>query len=234
LIALLLPNVHVARENRIQRFQFCRRSVEKIGRAFHDYANANKEGLPPLYTVDAAGKPLHSWRVLILPYMGQKELYDKIRLDEPWDSEYNKQFHNTNIDYYRCPSYFHKSGNKTEQNDGKCSYSVIAGGAFVPAEKAGEVTGRKLSDIKDGTDNTLAIVEVKEPFCWMDPTADITLAELAKGVSTDSRLGSRHTHTSGFHCGLLNGGARIVKNTIAPQILEALAIPDDGKEVTLP
>lgn len=52
--------------------------------------------LPPAFTVNAEGKPLHSWTVQLLPYLGNEaeELYTKIRLDEPWDSEWNAQFHN--------------------------------------------------------------------------------------------------------------------------------------------
>jgi len=60
--------------------------------AFHNYSDTHG-ALPPLYTVDDEGKPLHSWRVLILPFLEQQDLYNQIRLDEPWDSEYNKQFH---------------------------------------------------------------------------------------------------------------------------------------------
>jgi hypothetical protein len=58
----------------------------------------------PAYTVDENGKPLHSWRVLLLPYIGEAELYKKIRLDEPWDSEYNSQFHNHIMPQYQCRS----------------------------------------------------------------------------------------------------------------------------------
>jgi hypothetical protein len=39
----------------------------------------------------ASGERLHSWRVVLLPYLGQQELYEKIRLDQPWDSPW--QFH---------------------------------------------------------------------------------------------------------------------------------------------
>ncbi|MDR3182810.1 MAG: hypothetical protein LBT89_07830 [Planctomycetaceae bacterium] len=55
-----------------------------------------------------------------------------------------------------------------------------------------------------------------------------------KAGSADSRLGGYHrlyTHSLQFHCVLLDGSVRRVSNTIAPQTLEALAIPDDGKEV---
>lgn len=52
--------------------------------------------IPSAFTTDAEGKPLHSWTIQLLPYLGKEaeELYAKIRLDEPWDSEWNAQFHN--------------------------------------------------------------------------------------------------------------------------------------------
>ena len=82
--------------------------------AFHNYSDTHG-ALPPLYTVDDEGKPLHSWRVLILPFLDQQDLYNQIRLDEPWDSEYNKQFHDRMFYYYQC----HSSPQKG------CSFSVI-------------------------------------------------------------------------------------------------------------
>jgi Protein of unknown function (DUF1559) len=45
--------------------------------------------LPPSYSVDKAGKPLLSWRVLILPYLEQQAVYRQFHLDEPWDSPHN-------------------------------------------------------------------------------------------------------------------------------------------------
>ena len=45
---------------------------------------------PPAYSVDKDGRPLHSWRVLLLPYLDEEELYKQLRLDEPWDSPHNK------------------------------------------------------------------------------------------------------------------------------------------------
>ena len=56
---------------------------------------------PPALTRDEKGRILQSWRVLLLPYLGQKDLFDKIRLREPWNSEYNRQFHSMNIEVYR-------------------------------------------------------------------------------------------------------------------------------------
>ena len=41
--------------------------------------------------LDAEGKPLLSWRVAMLPILGMNDLYNKFKLDEPWDSDMNKK-----------------------------------------------------------------------------------------------------------------------------------------------
>ena len=46
-------------------------------------------GRPPAVKYSPAGQPLYSWRVLILPELGAKWLYDQYKLDEPWDSPHN-------------------------------------------------------------------------------------------------------------------------------------------------
>ena len=47
--------------------------------------------MPPAYLADKQGKPLLSWRVALLPYLGQQDLYKRFHLDEPWDSPHNRQ-----------------------------------------------------------------------------------------------------------------------------------------------
>jgi hypothetical protein len=46
--------------------------------------------LPPAIVHGKNGRPLYSWRVLILPYLDQQRLYDEFKLDEPWDSTHNR------------------------------------------------------------------------------------------------------------------------------------------------
>ena len=114
-----------------------------------------------------------------------------------------------------------------------CTYSVIAGEAFVPATEAVKpAVGKKLGAIPDGTSNTIGIIEVKMPFCWMDPKADIGMAELAKGINKTGRVGS--VHEGGVHIGMLDGSVRFVPQTTDVNILQALADVDDGVDVSLP
>ena len=174
----------------------CLSNQERIVQAFQSYAD--KHGaLPPLYTVDDDGNPLHSWRVLILPFMGEtgQHLYSFVRLDEPWNSEHNKRFHDKRPFFYHCPVHWKNSPNSLLT----CSYSVIAGGSFFPAESAGSITGLKIEDMSNEFWSTVALVEVKEPFNWMDPTADVTLEEFIRG----ERIGGQHLMAYAI---LFNGG----------------------------
>src|SRR5262245_36590716 len=70
-----------------QRIQ-CANNLKQIGLALHNF-EAVHSALPPQAIVDEEGEPLLSWRVAILPYIGEQALYDEFHLDEPWDSEHN-------------------------------------------------------------------------------------------------------------------------------------------------
>ncbi len=138
----------------------CAVKLQAIAVALQAYCDANGV-LPPAYTVDEAGRPLHSWRVLILPYLESSSLYREIRLDEPWDSEWNSRFHSLPVAPFACPS----SGVATGADGGavaETTYSVVVGEetAFPGAGKQ-----RKWEDFADGLSRTLAVVERKTPVC---------------------------------------------------------------------
>lgn len=165
--------------------------------------------LPPAYTVDAEGKPLHSWRVLLLPYLGQQELYAKLRLDEPWDSEHNRRFHDEALAVYRCPS--------TELPPGQTSYSVVVGEstAFQAAE------GKSLDDFGM---NLILVVEREQSIGWMDPTSELAQSIAFEG---DSRLkedidGMGSPHPGGMNVGLRDGRVQFITETIDLRLLQGL------------
>jgi hypothetical protein len=68
----------------------CAQNLKWICLALHNYEAANG-AFPPAYVADADGKPMHSWRVMILPYAEEPALYKKYRFDEPWDGPNNRQ-----------------------------------------------------------------------------------------------------------------------------------------------
>ena len=114
--------------------------------------------LPPAYTVDAEGKPLQSWRVLLLPYVGEEKLFAQIRLDEPWDSEHNRQFHDAPSPSINAPAPDEAARRRTR-------WSSASDTAFRPAE------GRSLDEFGM---NLVLVVERCTPVCWMDPASELT------------------------------------------------------------
>ena len=157
LIALLLPAVRSAPE--AARRTQCNNNLKQIAIALQNYESVYHV-LPPAYTVDPDGKPLHSWRTLILPYLEQNSLYEKIDLSKPWDDPANKAAYETRLSAYQCPS-------AACPPDHATYLAVVApGGCFRPTEP------RKLSEITDDPNSTLMVVEVDSEHAvhWMSPT----------------------------------------------------------------
>jgi type II secretory pathway pseudopilin PulG len=101
LIALLLPATRSARPA-AYRAQ-CVNNLKQIAMALHSYEQAHK-AFPPAHTVDANGRPLHSWRTLILPYLEQQPLYQSIDLSKPWNDPANAQAIETSVPVFHCPA----------------------------------------------------------------------------------------------------------------------------------
>src|SRR5437588_6801844 len=101
MVALLLPAVQAARE--AARRAQCTNNLKQIGLAMHNYHSSNN-CFPPAFTTDRDGKPLLSWRVLLLPYLECSSLYANFHLDEPWDSPHNRPLVNQMPSVFACPS----------------------------------------------------------------------------------------------------------------------------------
>jgi hypothetical protein len=80
----------------------CMNNMKQIMLGLTDYEAAHG-AFPPPYVTDAAGKPMHSWRVLILPYIEHGPLFNRYRMDEPWDGPNNRLLWDRMPDVYRCP-----------------------------------------------------------------------------------------------------------------------------------
>ena len=207
--SILAPALNSARE--AARRMTCCSHLKGLSLAFHNYHDVHGS-FPPAYTVDENGKPLHSWRVLILPYIEQKELYDKIRLDEPWDSEYNRQFHDVQISLYRCPSSSRhvlmplKNSNTLRADN--CYYSVVVGDDTLFSGG----TPVRYSDITNGTVNTILLVERLVPVCWMDPNNEIRFENACQGINK-TLFGIGSEHPSGMNVSFADGSIRFLSES---------------------
>ncbi len=160
LFVFLLPEIQRI-SPKAQRTHACYMNMRIISLALSNYHEKFGE-FPPAYTTDSEGKPLHSWRTLILPYVGQEELYDRIDLSKPWDDPANIEACTTVVYEYRCPAAT-KKGDKQYLT----TYLACVGNdlAIHPTR------GRKTSEITDGTTNTLLFVEVlmADAVPWASP-----------------------------------------------------------------
>ena len=177
----------------------------------HNYADQHGS-LPPAATYSPDGTPLLSWRVLLLPYVEQKELYDQFHLDEPWDSSHNLAL------LPKMPRIFEHFHGRTTLEPYTTYYRVFVGpGAAFEGAK-----GVSLKDFADGTSNTLLIVEAADAVPWTRP------AELP--FSPDLPLPALGGHFPDvFVASLADGSTQSVRQTLADESLRA-AITRNGRE----
>lgn len=126
--------------------------------------------LPPavVYGKDGKGTVPHSWRVELLPYLDQTELYNQYNFDEPWDSDTNKKVLAKMPDVFRHPMAPNDSTN--------ASYFVLVGKLLDKVAKNGELEtpfslkgGAEFKEITDGLSNTIGVVEAKRDIPWTKP-----------------------------------------------------------------
>jgi prepilin-type processing-associated H-X9-DG protein len=197
----------------------CINNEKQIGLAIHNYI-ASHDAFPPAYTQDKAGKPLLSWRVMILPYIEQDALYKEFHLDEAWDSPHNKALIARMPPTYRCPS---ASGDLASQ--GKTRYLTSRGKSTIfPGNET-----VKLRDVTDGTSNTIMIVETGDAnaVVWTKPDDwEVDREPNMAGVLTNHAGGDG----TGSNFGFADGSVRFLTERIKPATLRAL-LSRNGAEV---
>ena len=135
----------------------------RIAAALHGYADDHGGRLPPAALCDEGGRPPHSWRVLILPYLGEQACYDEFRLDEPWDSPRNLALLSRMPAAYAPPSglaFGVRAGPHTT------FYQAFVGEGTASASPWDQ---NRYRDFPDGTSNTVLFVEAAEAVPWTYP-----------------------------------------------------------------
>ena len=217
ILTMLTPLVVEGREP--SRRAICTNNLKEIAMAMHNYESAFRT-FPPAAIFDKDGKPLLSWRVLLLPYLEQHALYDQFHLDEAWDSPHNKPLIDKMPRVFQCPS--------GELSQGLTTYEVVVDPHSI---FTGERSGVAFKDVTDGSSRTLLVVEGAKPVPWTRPV-DLSLA------SSEPALGMGSKHPGGFNIGTADGAVRFVRASgeyaITPSDLKALVTRDGKEEVEVP
>lgn len=181
-----------------------------------------KKSFPPRGTFSEDGKPLLSWRVHILPYLGQGNLYKQFHLDEPWDSEHNKKLIPRMPQVYADPD--PALANRIAA--GRTTYVVPTG----PGTLFEKPEGTPIKEITDGTSNTIMLVEVwsmagpiwTQPKDWvMDPS------------NPWERL-QRRDERDGITAGFCDGHTQILPTSIPGKKLRAMVTIAGGEIIEWP
>lgn len=213
-IALLLPAVQAARES-ARRAQGAN-NLKNLLLAMLNYESVYKTypvAMNPKY-LDKDGKPFLSWRVHILPFVEQQALYDRFKLDEPWDSPNNRPLVDLMPDIYQFPG---------ATTSGKTVYLAAAGPSALFSGK----TGPTLRAITDGTANTIAIVEATQDkaVIWTKPDDLIVDPK-------DPQAGLKSVRPGGCQVGFADGSVHFLTDMISLDTLRALFTPAGGEPIT--
>ena len=209
----------------------CISSLKQIGLALLNYES--KYGcFPPAYVADATGKPLYSWRVLLLAELDRTDgwcggvLASKFHFDEPWDSPNNRRLQDLKpYNVLRCPS--HPAPDAPRSTDTHF-VAVVGPGTLFPSDG----TSRRLADITDGPENTLAMVEVRgAKIHWMEPKdLDWRTMSFQLNDPTCPSISSHHT-LIGPHALTANDGVYSLPRDLPPGTLEALLTIAGGEKI---
>lgn len=189
------------------RRSWCSNNMKQVLIGVHNYHDQYRS-FPLAYVPDEAGRPMHSWRTLILPYIDQHKLYSQYRMDEPWNGPNNSKLAGTSVDQYVCPEQ-RALGKQT-----MTSYVAVSG----PGMPWSGPTPRRFEDLSNGTSNTLMVVEMAESgIHWMEPR-DLDVATMAQTVNAPAGQGVSSLHCDpgwwrerlGAHVGFADGSVRFL------------------------
>lgn len=188
-------------------------NVKQILLALIDCADATGL-LPTAGITDPTGRPLHSWRVAVLPYLGaqEKALYDKIRRTEPWDSQFNRQFHNQMPRVFEVPYAAAPAGQ-----------TFLQGFSGPGTPFPGKQGIRYPAAFTDGTSNTVLIVEANQAVPWMAPR------DIAYSAQVSPLLQIGHHLAGGTLVGMADGSVRMVPRTVSEATWRAVITPSGGE-----
>ncbi len=242
-IPLQVPTIPQDVAARLARRSQSINHLKQIGLALHNFHAANNR-FPAAVIYGPDGKPWHSWRVLILPYIEQVALFNEYDFNQPWDSPKNRKLIDRMPDVYREPAYGDSKGSSTH-------YAALVGpnalfpstGARQPSNVGTTVPigqgGRSLREITDGTSNTLAVapVDPARKIPWTKPE-DINVGPdfpgLGKpgGIATPYTLGGNPGAPGVAPILFVDGSVQLIVATINPVTLNALLTYNSGEVIS--
>jgi hypothetical protein len=214
------------------------KNLRQIGLAMHNFHSTYNQYLPAVI-FGPDGKPWHSWRVIILGYIEQLDLYNQYDFGEPWDSAKNLKLLDRMPSVYRDPVYGDGKGHFTH-------YAALVGPRTAFTPEGGKMTagkpvafekgGTSIRNMTDGTSNTVMIAPVSpdRKIPWTKPE-DITVGPNFPGLGQPGGIAA--PYKAGPQPGapqlapvlLADGSVHFLPATISSQVLDALMTINGGE-----
>jgi RNA polymerase sigma factor (sigma-70 family) len=186
------------------------KNIHNISYAMHEYHDVLGT-FPPVAVLDKNKKPLLSWRVLLLQYLGEQALFKEFKLDEPWDSAHNKKL------LAKMPRVYAPVTGKAAE-PGMTYYQVFTG----PGTAFEGTRGLRIWDFIDGTSNTALLIEAGEPVPWTKP-ADLVYDPKKPLPKLGGLFKDR------IHCGLADGSVMPIRRDFVEKAMRILIVRNDGE-----
>ncbi|WP_157579405.1 DUF1559 family PulG-like putative transporter [Singulisphaera acidiphila] len=174
---------------------------------------------PPAYVADRNGKPMHSWRVLLLEFT-DTSLYNAYNFNEPWDGPNNRKLADKMPSFYACPNDHDIRSTPTTST----SYVVVVGpGTAFPDNRPAAMT-----DVCDPSDQTILIAEmVNSGINWMEPR-DLDMNRMSFMLNDTSRPSISSNDPGGPGVVFVDGKKKRLAQDLTRDALRAMITIDGG------
>jgi type II secretory pathway pseudopilin PulG len=219
-VAVLLIGPAIRAGQTIATRQRCATNLSQLALALDAYHDANGS-YPPAFVIGPDGKPWHSWRVLILPYLGarEKDLYRRYQMDQPWDSPVNRMILSS------MPKVFASPADPTALPMFETSYVAVVGQGMV--FQGANATSS--AQIADGLEETLLLIENQATgIAWTEPR-DLDGRKLTYWIGSD--MGGNHP--GGMLGVTADGRTHFIPDTRSPEEIHALLTIGGGEFVSV-
>ncbi len=188
-------------------------NLKQLALAVHNYAAVHGH-LPPPAVYGKDGKALLSWRVLLLPYLEQQDLFKQFKMDEPWDGPHNKRL------LRKMPKVFEAKSNPKAPH---ATHYLAFTGKDTLFEGPKGIT---FAQVVDGTSNTLLFVEAGKAVAWTKP--DDLPYEPGKALP---KLGG--LWQGGFYAAVCDGSVRFIRSDFDADLFRSAVTRNDGQVIDL-
>lgn len=198
------------------------RNLEVIAKALNNYASEHGQYPPPVIR-DSNGIAMHSWRVMLLPYLQEDQLFNEYDLTKPWNDPENLEIQ------YRIPDvYLHPQSGGAGWSSTSAYYLITGAGTLFPPRDP-----LAPEDITDDASQTVLLVEgipLVASGSWTEPV-DLDFASMTGDLLSGSANEPGGISQEGVTLATADGRGHFIPSDIEPATFRALVTPRGGERL---